>query len=101
MSEAELIKKRRLGSDDDENSDDRTTDMNAMVTSTYGGQLIELSNWKSGKSRLQNSTTVLSGHEGAIYSLCFSPSGNSLLSASQDGKICKCRWIVFLDELFK
>ena len=97
MSEVELIKKRRLGSEDDENND-RTTDTNALIASNYGGQLIELSNWKSGKSRLQNSTTVLSGHDGAIYSICFSPSGNSLLSSSQDGKICKYL-CVFIDEI--
>lgn len=93
MSEESLIvKKSRFGSDYDETHESSY----ALVSSNYGGQLVERCNWKSRKSKLQNSTTVLSGHEGAIYSISFSPSGTSLLSSSQDGKICKHELTYFL-----
>ena len=40
-------------------------------------------------SALHAPTMLLSGHEGAVYSIAFDPSGQHLASASYDRNICK------------
>jgi WD40 repeat protein len=41
------------------------------------------------KSHLAAPEITLSGHDGAIYSICFDPSGNHLCSSSMDRQIRK------------
>jgi WD40 repeat protein len=41
------------------------------------------------RSGLQDMNMMLSGHEGAVFSLCFDSTGNNLASSSVDSKICK------------
>ena len=41
------------------------------------------------RSGLQDTNMLLSGHEGAVFSLAFDSTGKSLCSSSQDSKICK------------
>ena len=75
--------KRKLDIDDYSDPND-----SQMVVKSSGGELIEINSWSAGKSKLSHPTTALTGHDGAVYSINFSPSGNNLLSSSQDGKIC-------------
>ena len=40
-------------------------------------------------SKLNAPTMLLTGHEGAVYSIDFDPSGEHLASSSLDSNICK------------
>jgi WD40 repeat protein len=62
---------------------------NALALSNY-------SKYAPGRSsNLESPDTVLTGHEGAVYSISFDPSGNFLCSGSYDRKICKFRSLTF------
>lgn len=66
---------------------------NALILSEPMSSALALlpgSNIKSNRrSGLQDMNMMLSGHEGAIFSLCFDSTGNNLASSSFDTKICK------------
>jgi WD40 repeat protein len=47
-------------------------------------------------SELLAPTMLLTGHEGAIYSIEFDPTGNNLASGSFDSNICKPSFIPYL-----
>jgi WD40 repeat protein len=52
-------------------------------------QLTFLPNKSKIQSSLSSPEIVLSGHEGAVYSIDFDPTGEFLCSASYDKQICK------------
>jgi WD40 repeat protein len=56
-----------------------------LINVSSSDMIIEI----KGKSKLSNPTIALSGHEGGVLSVSFSPSGDHLASASMDGKICE------------
>ncbi len=76
----EINKRQKLDEVDEKNLD--------LVS--FGNQDVILHK-NSKVSKLQSPTVALSGHEGAIYSISFNPSGTNLASSSIDGKICKFR----------
>jgi Prp8 binding protein len=49
----------------------------------------ESNNINTRSSGLQAPTMLLSGHEGAVFSLSFDPTGKNLASGSMDRNICK------------
>lgn len=59
-----------------------------------------LSDKASRTSSLAAPEMYLSGHEGAVYSLSFDPSGQHLCSASMDKTICKSLLHSFSSPLF-
>lgn len=74
--------------------------MELVTTTDPQLKLMEITNSSSRSSKLSASTIALTGHEGVIHSISFSPSGNNLASASMDGKICAYTLKLTFNPLF-
>lgn len=77
----------------DNSKKSRSDDLTVVISSNSQSAMVTRTAGRS--SNLQAPTMLLTGHEAAIYSVSFSPSGNNLASSCYDGKIYL--WEVFGD----
>jgi Prp8 binding protein len=87
------MQKRTHISDEEENQESLKKARHDVSPSlsTSDALIVANSDLKDDKrtSDLQAPTMLLSGHNGAVYSISFDPTGKSLASSSFDGEICK------------
>ncbi len=73
----------------------KETSQSLATTVNLRNASLVLSEKASRWSSLSNPELHLTGHEGAIYTIDFDPTGQHLSSGSIDQKICKCRQYLF------
>lgn len=74
-------------SDEDINEAKKTRFENSLVERKSTDLIVTSHSQETRTSHLAAPTMLLTGHEGAIYSLCFDPSGQHLVSSSFDRQI--------------
>ncbi len=78
----------------------KDTSQSLATTVNLRNASLVLSDRASRWSSLSNPELHLTGHEGAIYTIDFDPTGQHLSSGSMDQKICKCiQFLFFMDHL--
>jgi Prp8 binding protein len=72
-----------------ENDGETSTALITSIKSQHTSLILRDTNINHRPSSLKAPEYILSGHEGAVYSLAFDPEGQFLASASMDRQICK------------
>ncbi len=78
-----------------DNTADSSTALITSIKSHHSSLILHENNKNQRVSSLISPELNLSGHDGAIYSLAFDPTGKHLCSGSMDKQICKLdckRW---------